>query len=98
MKILRLRQDRQADRVAAADIERQPLGLPRERRGEECVCRVIDIQKVAALLAAPYLERGALGSVRIGRCRRIITAHLDAFAAEREQQRARRGLALRGVR
>ena len=43
--------------LAAADIERQPLGLRRERGIEECVGRVIDIQKVAALLAAPYLER-----------------------------------------
>ena len=50
-------QGRQADRVAAADIERQALGLGRQRGGEECVGRVIDIQKVAALLAAPNLER-----------------------------------------
>ena len=44
------------------------------------------------------LERGDIGSVRIGRCRRIVTAHLDALAADRDQRRERGGVAFRGVR
>ncbi len=46
-------QSRQADRVAATDIERQPLGLRRERGGEERVRRVIDIEQGRGVARRP---------------------------------------------
>src|SRR5260370_42024403 len=46
--------------VAAADIEGETRGVAADRGAQKRLDRIIDIQQLAALLAAPHLEGGAL--------------------------------------
>src|SRR6266404_3020807 len=55
----RLGESEQRIRLAATDIEREAGGVAAERGAQKCLDRILDIQKLAALFAAPNLEGGA---------------------------------------
>src|SRR5690242_7229540 len=76
----RSRQVGQADRVAAAHIERQPLGHGREPGVKESIHSVIDIEEIAPLLAAPHYEALALDDPPQPNAEKGLAGILDAHS------------------